>query len=340
MKCILLFNLGGPDSLDAVEPFLTNLFSDPDILSYPLGPLRPPLARWIAHRRVAKVRALYEKIGGKSPLLGLTNRQAAALEKALNPPHPVPPPPGGRVGREAGEYRVFTAMRYWRPFIEEAAETAWRLRPDTLVLLPLYPQYSDTTTGSGFREFDRVLRRLAPANPVQVVPIPHFFDQPGYIEAMAETVREGIAGTPGDPADPVHLLFSAHGLPQRCVRRGDPYVGQVEKTVSWILDRIGRRENARLGYQSRVGPVKWIGPSTEEVLEEMARQGARRVLLIPVSFVSDHLETLYEMDLLFRQRGEALGIPHVHRAPALNDAPPFIAALKELVLSAVGSTAG
>jgi ferrochelatase len=333
MKCVVLLNLGGPDRLESVEPFLTHLFSDPDILPGPLGSLRKPLARWIAGRRSKKVRGLYSKIGGGSPILDLTRQQAAALEKRLQETVSASAHP------EKG-YRVLVAMRYWHPFTEEAIEDILKLRPEAVILLPLYPQYSIATTGSSFNEFDRIWAEKSPEPsgrgnlpPIRVLRIKQFYNHPGFIAAMAEKVREAEAGVPGDPKDPIHLVFSAHGLPEKIIRKGDPYREQVEETMERVLSALGGRKEAHLCFQSRVGPLKWTGPSTEEMLADLARKGVRRVLMVPVSFVSDHLETLYELDILYKEKGQELGIPHIHRVPSLNSSPVFIEALKDLVLS-------
>ncbi len=318
---VVLFQLGGPDSLEAVEPFLLNLFSDPDIIDFPFARLaRPALARLVASRRAQKVREHYARIGGKSPIRDLTERQARALERALGPRVPA---------------RVFVAMRYWHPLTEEAVGQVTSERCRELVLVPLYPQYSRTTTGSSLNEWVRRYPRDGGRAP-EVKTIRQFYNYPTYLEALVEKVNEGL-GRFGREARDVWLVFSAHGVPARAIEAGDPYQAQIEATCRLLIERGGWPNPHRLCYQSRVGPGRWLSPSLDETLQDLARHGARRVLVIPVSFVCDHIETLGEINMEARQRAAELGIDQFELMPALNDSPTFIRALAELVLGAVGT---
>jgi ferrochelatase len=321
---VVLFQLGGPDSMQSVEPFLYNLFCDPDIIEIPLGfLLRKPLARWIARRRAPKAAAHYAELGGSSPLLPLTERQARALEKALQP---------------QVDARAVIAMRYWHPLTAEAVRQLEALRPDEIVLLPLYPQYSFATTGSSLNEWKRCYR--AEKAPVRVVE--RFFDHPLYIDALFEKINLTLAHF--DPArysqsqgrERTHILFSAHGLPESFVKRGDPYQREVEATV-WLAMQRGAWSNPHsLCYQSKVGPQKWLEPSIHDEIHRLADAGVRQLLVVPVSFVSEHIETLHEINIETREEAEALGIRLFRMAPAVGDSPRFISCLAELVLAAIG----
>ncbi|HUJ79425.1 MAG TPA: ferrochelatase [Nitrospiria bacterium] len=316
---VLLLNLGGPDSLEAVEPFLYNLFRDPDVIDYPVGQwVRNRIAAAIARKRAPVVREYYRMIGGKSPLLDHTKTQAHLLERALRP---------------HGAYTCLIGMRYWHPMLDTAVNTALGIAARRCIVLPLFPHYSLATTGSAFTEVRRLLRQRA-ASRMAVRFIDDWHDHPAYIAALADRIRAGLAGM-APPLERVHLLFSAHGLPEKLIRKGDPYQRQIEETVRLTVKALGY-DGARvhLCYQSRVGPLKWIGPSTEEQMKELAGRGVRTVLVVPVSFVSDHLETLYEIDILYKQMAEKLGITEWRRTPSLNDAPMFIEALKTIVLEA------
>ena len=317
---VLLLNLGGPETLAEVEPFLVRLFSDREIIELPLGALAQPLfARVVARVRGPAVRANYALIGGGSPQLRLTRAQGAALEARLN--------------RDAeGRFRVRPAMRYWGPSTEDALA---ELRGDgitRLVVLPLYPHYSRATTGSSENELRRVLARPRFRDAAFMLSsVTSYAVDPLYLEAMADSVRRGLEAFPADARSRVVLLFSAHALPQRFVDRGDPYVGEIEATRQGILARLGNGHRHVLGYQSRTGPVKWTGPGTDAVLDELGREGAREVLVVPLSFVSDHIETLYEVDLLFAERARRAGITDYRRTEALNTHPLFVEALARLV---------
>ena len=314
---ILLINLGGPDSLDSVRPFLCNLFSDPDIMGQNRLLLKP-LSWFISRKRAPAVQKYYSLIGGKSPILELTRQQGEALNKALAP---------------HGHFEVFVAMRYWHPMIEKVVKEILTSPAGQVIVLPLYPHYSATTTGSSLNEFNRVWQRLGP-DKIKVSPIREWYDHPTYIRAMCDTIQQCADSHNLDLRD-TSIVFSAHGIPLRFIEQGDPYARQIEKSVELIAEQLGLRENYHLCYQSRVGPLKWLGPSTEELLKELAAKKVRDVLLVPISFVSDHLETLYEMDILYREKAIEYGISNCYRAPALNNSPFLIEALKELVLQQI-----
>ena len=320
---VVLFQLGGPDSPEAIEPFLYNLFSDPDIIDFPLAQLaRPTLARLIASRRARHVQEHYARIGGRSPIRELTEQQAAALESQL---------------RETMDAHCFVAMRYWKPSTAEAIRQV-RARPfHQLVLLPLYPQYSKTTTGSSLNEWRRQYNDVMPSSSDARV-ISEFHTHPLYIDAVIEKINLGlerIRGLRQPGADDVHLVFSAHGVPLKEIERGDPYQGQIESTVRSVVERGHWPNPHRLCYQSRLGTGKWLAPSLEAGLRQVAAQGGKRALVIPISFVTDHVETLYEIDIEARALAGTLGIRQFEVMPALNDSPTFIRALANLVAKAV-----
>jgi len=313
---VVLFQLGGPDSPAAVKPFLLNLFSDPAILRVP-GFIRPLLARLIASRRLKPAMENYAILGGKSPLLELTEQQARALEAALSD--------------AATEARCVIAMRYWHPFTEEAVIALKAFGPDEIVALPLYPQFSTTTTGSSIGAWEEALRNAGLAVPVRTLCC--FHSDGAYAAAQAALVARALddAQTRVEPGVTVRLLFSAHGLPESIVTDGDPYQWQVEQTVKAVLRAMGRGPLAHtVCYQSRVTPQKWIGPSTTDAIEEAAAAG-EAVLVVPIAFVSEHSETLVELDVEYREEAEEMGIKGYFRAPAPNSDPAFIAALADLV---------
>jgi ferrochelatase len=315
---VVLFNLGGPDDLASVEPFLINLFSDREIIELPFGPaLQPTMARLIAKLRGPSVRRNYASIGGGSPQLRITNAQAAALEAKL---------------QGLGDYRVFVAMRYSRPTCDDAVEAIAAAGIRRIVTLTLFPHYSKATTGSSRREFDRVLARPAWRRfGFDVTHIDRYADDDRYLDAMAARVLEAWGAVSAERRDRTVLLFSAHGLPQKFIDAGDPYVEQIAATRRGILERVQLPCRNVLAYQSRTGPVKWIGPGTEEMLQELGREGVTDVLVVPLSFVSDHIETLYEVDLLFAEVATKAGITHYRRTEALNTSDRFIDALAGLV---------
>lgn len=317
---IVLFNLGGPDDLPSVEPFLVNLFQDRDIIQLPGGPaLQPWMARLIAKMRGPSVRDNYRRIGGGSPQLRITREQASELEKRLN-------------GCSDGGYRVFIAMRYSRPSSDDALTAIAAAGIRRIVTLTLFPHWSKATTGSSRKEFDRALASARwRQERFDVTHIDCYADNPLYLDALASTVRSAWNSIPVAHQRRAVLLFSAHGLPQRFIDEGDPYVAHIDATRFGVLERLQLPNRQLLAFQSRTGPVKWIGPGTEEVLTELGEDGVTDVLIIPLSFVSDHIETLYEVDMLFADAARAAGITGYYRTPALNCHPLFIDALAGLV---------
>jgi ferrochelatase len=317
---VLLLNLGGPDSVQAVRPFLYNLFSDRKIIK--LGPpfLQKPLAWLISTLRSGKTEAMYRLIGGKSPILDITRAQADALEKVLNGESAVSPSP--LAPRPLPFFRVYVGMRYWSPFIED---TVRQMRDDgirSVLAMSLYPHYSLATTGSAMERFEEVIRQY----PMESSSIPSWYDHPLYVESLAESIRRGLELF-GDGAE---VLFSAHSLPMSIVEAGDPYVSHIEATIGAVVRKTGCRWH--LSYQSKSGPVKWLEPSTEEKIKELAGRGVKDLLVVPISFVSDHIETLYEIDILYKRLAEKVGI-RLLRAQSLNTSPLFIGALKEMVMT-------
>lgn len=313
-RAVVLMNLGGPDAPEAVEPFLRNLFGDPAIIALP-GLLRRPLARLVAARRAPVARDIYARLGGSSPLLANTEAQARALEAALGPGH-----------------RSFIAMRYWHPTTEEAARAVQEWAPDEILCLPLYPQFSTTTTASSLAAWHRAAARERLRCPTRAVCC--YPREDGFIEAVAALVRPALAAAA--PVGPPRLLLTAHGLPQRIVAAGDPYREQVEMTAAAVVAELAVPGlDWRVCFQSRVGPLAWLEPLTDE---EIRQAGRDRVPLVvaPISFVSEHSETLVELDQDYRRLAETCGVPAYHRVATVGTAPAFIAALARLVRQAAG----
>jgi ferrochelatase len=314
---IVLFNLGGPDSPKAVRPFLLNLFRDPAILRVPFF-IRPLLALIIAQLRVKPASENYAILGGKSPLLDLTKDQGRALEAAL--------------AARGVVARCFIAMRYWHPFSGETAREVKAWNPDEVVLLPLYPQFSTTTTGSSLTDWRNAAAKAGLAR--QTTTICCFHRHGGYVAATASLVRNALAQARETATAPIRVLFSAHGLPETIVAQGDPYQFQIEATVAAVvaaLDEPGL--DWQVCYHSRATPQTWLEPSTESVIEKAAEDKVA-VLVVPIAFVSEHSETLVELDVEYRDLAERLGVPGYFRAPAQNSDPGFIDALADLVLGA------
>jgi ferrochelatase len=312
-RAVVLMNLGGPDSPASVQPFLYNLFSDPAIIGLPAA-FRLPLAWLIAARRARVARAIYAQLGGSSPLLLNTEAQARALE-----------------GELGAEYRCFIAMRYWHPLTAAAVGAVKAWQPDEVVLLPLYPQFSTTTTGSSLAAWRHEARRQGLGGETRA--IRSFPTAEGFVGALEVLVGGALDDAAGGPA-PVRLLFSAHGLPLRIVRAGDPYPAEIAKTAAAVVRALGRAQlDWAVCYQSRVGPLAWLGPSVEE---ELRRAGRDRVAVVvaPISFVSEHSETLVELDRDYRRVAEACGVPGYHRVATVGTDRRFIAALAELVRAA------
>jgi len=308
---VLLLNMGGPDNLEAVEPFLYNLFSDHDIIQIPRL-IQKPVAKIISKVRGKKVRKYYQVIGGKSPQLEQTLEQAEALQRELGK-----------------DYIVEVGMRYWKPFIKDGLENLIKEGVSKIILLPLYPQYSTTTTGSSINEFNRIIRN---GNyPIEVKIIKSYYNNPTYIKAMVKNIKENLPSYTD-----YYFLFSAHSLPEKLIRNGDPYKMETEVTVSKIMEFFPKNKYS-LAYQSKIGPIKWLSPMTDEMIEKLAKSGIKNLAVIPVSFVSEHTETLYELDIQYKNLAENLGIKNFKRIPTLRVNPLFIQGLKELVLKEVHS---
>lgn len=306
MKGVLLLNLGGPDSLEAVKPFLYNLFSDREIIRLGPSPIfQKPIAWLISTLRAGKTRKAYSLIGGGSPILPITRSQADALERKLS---------------SEGEFKVYVGMKYWHPFIEDAVKQANAEGIKELVALSLYPQYSAATTGSAEGALKEIMRDY----PIRYYCVPPWYDHPLYIDALADTISKALAKCPD-----AEVLFSAHSLPAKLIAGGDPYANHTIATINAVGKKLDIKWH--LSYQSKSGPVRWLEPSTDDTLRRLAAEGVKDVVVVPVSFVSDHIETLYEIDILYKGMAESLGL-RLHRADSLNTHPLFINALKDLVL--------
>ena len=319
---VVLFNLGGPDSLKAVQPFLFNLFNDPAIIGLPRL-FRQPLASFISRRREEKACAIYEEMGGKSPILENTEAQAHALEASLS---------------GHGHVKVFTAMRYWQPRAETVVKQVKEFAPDHIILLPLYPQFSTTTTASSFAEWDRLWAATIAKEPKPTVTkICCYPTHEEFIKAHVQLIRTyyNEAQQFGRP----RILFSAHGLPEKTIRRGDPYQAQIEASTQAIIAALGIKDIDYANcYQSRVGPMKWIGPTTpNELLRACYDQVP--VVLVPISFVSEHSETLVELDIEYAELAHENGLNHYYRVPTLSTHAHFIAALSDICLKVTGEQA-
>jgi len=316
---IVLFQLGGPDTLEAIQPFLYNLFCDPDIIDFPFARIgRKPLAKLISTTRSRKVQHHYAEIGGGSPIRRHTERQAQALEAEL---------------RGSGmDACCFVAMRYWHPFTAEAIEQLRAARCEEVVLLPLYPQYSSTTTGSSLNEWRRLFQDDVPAYCVET-----FYRNTMYLDAVIEKVNDALARFPAP--DRPEIVFSAHSVPLSVIERGDPYQRQIEETVRLLMGRGGWSNPHRLCYQSKVGASRWLQPSLHRTLRQLAAEHVREVCVVPVAFVSDHVETLGEIDHHAREEARRLGISQFEMSAGLNDSPKFIQALSYIVQQAVGTAA-
>lgn len=309
MTGVILLNMGGPDSLEAVRPFLQNLFGDRDIIR--LGPsfLQKPVAAVIINLRLKKTKDIYGLIGGKSPLREITEAQARNLEEHLYSVS------------KARPVRVYAGMRYWHPFI---ADTVRRMKEDGItevIAVSLYPHYSAATTGSTMKLFEAAMRQYG----MKYSSVTSWYDHPGYIASLMEKIEEGLKSFPEKPS----VLFSAHSLPLKFIREGDPYEKEIRGTIDALTARISI--DWHLSFQSKTGPVRWLGPSTESMLHELAGRGVKDLLVVPISFVSDHVETLYEIDMLYRDLAKGLGI-NMKRTGALNTAPRFIEALGDIVI--------
>jgi len=317
---ILLFNLGGPETLRDVKPFLYRLFSDPEIIHVKWSPLRKAIAYAIATLRRRTSEGYYRQIGGGSPLRRLTQDQARALSDELK--------------RRGKDVETFVGMCTWRPFLREAVNSVEQSNIEKLLILPLFPQYSVTTTGSGFSALRQLIEKRPSFHKLNVQWVRSWADQPTYIQSFVEGIQRELA-TFTKP-DRVHLLFSAHSIPESYVRKGDPYLDQTKQSVELIMDRLGRKNPYQLSFQSKIGPVKWLEPFTNDVILVLDKRGIDDVLVVPISFVSEHIETLYELDILYKKVAKEAGIDNFRRVPALNSDPTFIRALAEIVESTLG----
>jgi protoporphyrin/coproporphyrin ferrochelatase len=313
---VVLFQLGGPDTPEAIQPFLFNLFCDPDIIDFPFARIgRKPLAKLISATRAKQVQHHYSAIGGASPIRRFTEQQAGALQDRLT--------------ADGLDARCFVAMRYWHPFTAEAVEQLRAANCDEVILLPLYPQYSSATTGSSLNEWRRLFHDDTPVHCVEA-----FYRHPLYLDALVENVDEALARF--SRFDRAEVVFSAHSVPVAVIEKGDPYQRQIEETVELVMQRGGWRNHYRLCYQSKVGASRWLQPSLRRTIRDLAAEQVREVCVVPIAFVSDHVETLGEIDHQARQEAAALGIKQFEMTSGLNDSPRFIAALADLVMTALG----
>lgn len=312
---VVLFNLGGPDSLEAIKPFLFNLFSDRDIFKIPVG--QKIFAKIMSVFRAPSVKEKYKRIGGKSPINDWTRLQQSMLQQELQKLVP---------GIE-----VYAAMRYWHPTIRDIADKVTEKAFDKVVLLPLYPHYSITTTGSSFNEWKRVYKGEAE----KLTYVYDYFDNQRYINALNERIDETILRFPENVRDDIQLLFSAHGLPESIAKQGDPYPKQIDKTVACVMKARNFSHGYHLCFQSKVGPAKWLKPSIDEMIRGLAAKRKKQLLVIPISFVSDHIETLFELDIEYRMVADEANIENYMVMKGLNNSKTFVAALKELAIQAL-----
>ena len=312
---VVLFNLGGPDSLEAIKPFLFNLFSDHDIFKIPVG--QKLFAKIMSVFRTPAVREKYKRIGGKSPINDWTQLQRLMLQQELQ--------------EVVAGIDVYAAMRYWHPTIKDIAEKVSEKAFDKVALLPLYPHYSITTTGSSFNEWRRVYK----GDTGKLTYVYDYFDNHQYINALNERIDETILRFPENVRDDIQLLFSAHGLPESIAKQGDPYPEQIDQTIACVMKARSFSHEYHLCFQSKVGPAKWLKPSTDEMIRGLAEKGKKQLLIVPISFVSDHIETLFELDIEYRMIADEVDIKNYIVMKGLNDSKTFVAALKELAVQAL-----
>jgi len=310
--------MGGPDSLDDVEPYLYNIFSDPDIIDIPLpSALRKRFVRWFAHKRAPESTEIYRQIGDKSPLLEITRGQARLLEAALN-------------GNDSASFRVYPAMRYWHPLVEEVWSSIVEEGYDKLIILSLYPFYSTTTTGSLLNLVEK-LNRNGDFRDEDLTVIDRFGDHPAFINAMAEQILRALVKADIHDRETIHLLCSTHSIPEKRVKKGDPYRAEVERAVEALRNRLPDNVRTHLAFQSKIGPIKWLEPATPDKIDELAQVGITELSTYPLGFVADNSETLYEIGILYKNRAHEKGIEHFLRIDALNTDRLFIDALKQIV---------
>jgi ferrochelatase len=311
-KALILLNMGGPDSLDDVKPFLFNLFSDPELIQLPGGRLlQRPFAKLLSYLRAKKSVESYRTIGGRSPLLEWTRKQAQGIAERLGP-----------------QVQPYVIMRYWHPRAEDVIAEIKAAGVETAVVVSMYPHYTRATTGSSVNDFKQAVAKIYPELEYEL--IEEWYSWPGYLDALAARILEGLDTFHDLMRDEVQILFSAHALPQKFIDQGDPYQEQIERTAVEVMQRVGSYDWS-IAYQSRSGPVKWMSPGTDETIKEMARDGHRSTLVVPISFVCDHIETLEEIDIGYRELATENGIFHFCRAPSLNDHEDFLDAMAALV---------
>jgi protoporphyrin/coproporphyrin ferrochelatase len=319
---VLLLNLGGPDKIEDVRPFLYNLFSDPEIIRLPVKALQKPLAWLISTLRASKSQENYLEIGGGSPLREITEAQAKALETKLK-----------SMGQDA---KIYVGMRYWHPFTEEAIAQIKNDGIKKVVILPLYPQFSISTSGSSFRVLEEKWSSDQALQAIEYTLIPSWYNHSGYLRSMADLIAQELDKFPNP--EQVHVFFSAHGVPVSYVEEaGDPYQQEIEACTRLIMQTLGRPNQYTLAYQSKVGPVEWLQPYTDDALEELGAEGIEDLVVVPISFVSEHIETLQEIDIEYREVAEEAGIKNFQRVPALNTYPSFIDSLADLVVESLDS---
>ena len=317
---VLLLNLGGPDKLEDVRPFLYNLFSDPELIRLPSPLLQAPLAWLISTLRFKKSQRNYKKIGGYSPLRQITEAQAEALRSQLQ--------------LNGHAVNVYIGMRYWHPFSEEAIAQIKKDKIEELVILPLYPQFSISTTGSSFHLLDRIWQLDPELQKIKYTVVPSWYDNSGYLQSMANLIAAKLDRV-NNPSE-AYIFFSAHGVPVSYIEEaGDPYQKEIETCAALIMQKLNRSNPYKLAYQSRVGPVEWLQPYTEAAIAELAEQGVKELVVVPISFVSEHIETLEEIDIEYREIAEQAGIETFARVPAPDTDPAFIQALADIVLKAL-----
>lgn len=307
---VVLLNLGGPDSLDAVQPFLENLFNDPDIFKLPF---QRSLAKIISKSRAPKVIEEYKLIGNKSPIGYWTELQRNMLENKLK--------------KIDNTIDVYIAMRYWHPLTKETADKISNGNYGKIILVPLYPHYSVSTTGSSFNEWNRVFKK----NNEEVIFINDYYEHPKYLTAINERINEAILKFPQEVRKDIQLVFSAHGTPVSYVEKGDPYSEQIKKSMNEIMKLRNFSHEYHLCFQSKVGPMKWLEPSTSDTIKELISNGKRNLLIIPISFVSDHIETLFELDIFYRKIAQESGVENYVVMQGLNDSELFIDGLFDIV---------
>lgn len=315
---VVLFNLGGPDSLSAIEPFLFNLFCDPDIFKIPFG--QKLLAGYISRKRAPKVAGEYKLIGGKSPIGEWTEKQRSMLEKDLE--------------KDFENISVFIAMRYWHPLTAATVQKVEEQSFDKIILMPLYPHYSITTTGSSYNEWNRHYK----GNPAKLSLVESYQTNDKYVAALNQRIDETILQFPEEVRNEIQLVFSAHGTPVSLVKKGDPYSGHIKQTVEAAMKARNFSHEHHMCYQSKVGPMKWLEPATDTMIKELAAKDKKHLLIIPISFVSDHVETLFELDVEYRHIADKAGIKNYIVMNGLNDSQLFIDALKEIVSNKINSS--